>query len=128
MPHVSMQYSSNLEDKVDMAAICRAVKSTMMDTGLFELGAVRVRAIRCDHYAIADELPENAFLAVLMRIGAERSMEEKTRLGETLNAALIDALKPLFATQHFALSIDIMENNPALSWKQNTIHARLRKS
>lgn len=127
MPHVSMEYSSNLEDKVDMAAVCRVAKRAMMETGLFDLGAVRVRAIRCDHHAIADEVPENAFLAVLARIGAGRSMEEKARVGETLNAALIDALNPLFATPHFALSIDILENNPALSWKQNTIHARLRK-
>jgi 5-carboxymethyl-2-hydroxymuconate isomerase len=127
VPHISMEYSSNLEHKIDLAVICRVAKSAMMETGLFELGAVRVRAIRCEHFAIADELPENTFLAVLVRIGAGRSMEEKARVGETLNAALIDALKPLFATPHFALSLDILENNPTLSWKQNTIHARLRK-
>jgi 5-carboxymethyl-2-hydroxymuconate isomerase len=128
MPHVSMEYSANLENRVDMTAICKVAKRAMMATGLFELGAVRVRAIRCENYAIADEMMKNAFLAVLVRIGAGRTMDEKTRLGEALNAALIDAFASLLETPHFALSIDLFENDPALSWKRNTIHARLRKA
>lgn len=128
MPHVTMEYSANLENRADVAALCRLAKTSMMETGLFELGAVRVRAVRCDHYAIADEIPENAFLAVLVRIGAGRTLEEKRRVGETLNSALAAALSPLFETPHFALSVDLVENDPALSWKKNAIHARLRKA
>lgn len=128
MPHVTMEYSANLEAKADIAALCRIAKAAMMESGLFELGAVRVRAVRCEHYAIADELPENAFLAVLIRIGAGRSLDEKKRVGETLNAALTAALANLFEKPNFALSIDLVENDPALSWKKNAIHARLRKA
>ncbi len=126
MPHLTMEYSANLEAKADIAALCRSAKAAMMDTGLFELGAVRVRALRCENYAIADEAPENAFLAVLIRIGAGRTLEEKKRVGETLHSTLSQVLAPLFATPHFALSIDLFENDPALSWKKNAIHARLR--
>lgn len=126
MPHVTMEYSANLEAVTDIAALCRLAKSALMETALFELGAVRVRAIRCEHYAIADELPENAFLSVLARIGAGRSLDEKRRVGEALNTALSQALAPLFERPHFALSVDLVENDPALSWKKNAIHARLR--
>lgn len=128
MPHVTMEYSANLERCTDVAVLCRVAKAAMMATGLFELGAVRVRAVRCGHYAIADELPENAFLAVLVRIGAGRSAADKKRVGEALNATLLTALEPLFATPHFALSVDLIENDPAYSWKNNAIHARLRKA
>jgi 5-carboxymethyl-2-hydroxymuconate isomerase len=127
LPHVTLEYSSNLEAKMDVSAICRLAKATMMQSGLFELGAVRVRAIRCDDYAIADELPENAFLAVLVRIGSGRTLDEKKHVGEALNVALSSALASLFETPHFALSIDLVENDPVLSWKKNAIHARLRK-
>ena len=126
MPHVTMEYSANLEALTDIAALCRLAKTAMMETGLFELGAVRVRAVRCEHYAVADELPENAFLAVLVRIGAGRTLNEKKQVGEALNTALTQALAPLFDKPHFALSVDIVENDPALSWKNNAIHARLR--
>ena len=128
MPHVTMEYSANLETRINIAALCRAAKAAMMETGLFELGAVRIRAVRCEHYAIADELPENAFLAVLVRIGAGRTLEEKRNVGETLNLVLADALASLFETPHFALSVDLIENDSALSWKKNAIHARLRKA
>jgi 5-carboxymethyl-2-hydroxymuconate isomerase len=126
LPHVTMEYSANLEALADIALICRLAKSAMMETGLFELGAVRVRAVRCEAYAIADELPENAFLAVLVRIGAGRTIDEKKRVGEALNAVLTQALTRLLDRPHFALSVDIVENDPALSWKKNAIHARLR--
>jgi 5-carboxymethyl-2-hydroxymuconate isomerase len=126
MPHVTMEYSANLDKHVQMSSLCKIAKAAMMETGLFELGAVRVRALRCEAYAIADELPENAFLAVLVRIGAGRSDADKKRCGETLFAALTFALAEQFASPHFALSLDIIENDPALSWKKNTIHTRLR--
>lgn len=128
MPHVTMEYSANLEAKTDIAALCGLAKAAMMQTDLFELGAVRVRAVECEYYAIADELPDNAFLAVLVRLGAGRTLEEKKRVGESLNNALSAALMPMFDTPHFALSIDLVENDPALSWKTNAIHARLRKA
>lgn len=126
MPHVTMEFSANLESRTDVGALCRVAHSAMLETGLFELGAVRVRAVKCDRYAIADQHPDNAFLAVLVRIGAGRSPDEKKRAGETLNRRLKDALQPLLATPHFALSIDWIENDPAYSWKSNAIHARLR--
>lgn len=126
MPHVTMEYSANLAAKADITALCRVAKAAMLESGLFEIGAVRVRAVRCDAYAIADEHPDNAFLAVLVRIGAGRTAEDKKRAGETLNRRLKDALASVLATPHFALSIDWTENDPAFSWKTNAIHARLR--
>lgn len=48
MPHFTMEYSSNLDGTVDFDGLCRAVHETILDTGLFELGAVRVRAFRAE--------------------------------------------------------------------------------
>ena len=95
-------------------------------SGLFEVGAVRVRALRADHYAIADRLPENGFVDLNLRIGKGRSAEEKKRTGEALFAAATTALAPLLETPHFALSLEIREIDAELSWKKNAIHPRLR--
>ncbi|MBI4046145.1 MAG: 5-carboxymethyl-2-hydroxymuconate isomerase, partial [Devosia nanyangense] len=40
--------------------------------------------------------------------------------------AVGDYLAPLFDTPHFALSLEIREIHPDLSWKKNAIHPRLR--
>jgi 5-carboxymethyl-2-hydroxymuconate isomerase len=128
MPHFTMDYSSNLDGKVDFDALCRVVHAEILKTGLFETGAVRVRAIRCDAYAIADLLTENAFIDMSFRIGEGRSENDKRRTGEAIFNAVTQHLDPLFQTPHFALTLEIREIDPALSWKKNAIHPRLRKT
>jgi 5-carboxymethyl-2-hydroxymuconate isomerase len=126
MPHLTIEYSANLSARADLDALCRTLHQAMLDTGLFELGAIRVRALECAHYAVADLLPENAFAALYLRIGAGRSAEDKTRAGAIIFEAATQALAALFATPHFALTLEIIEIDAALSWKKNAIHPRLR--
>ena len=126
MPHLTVEYSANLEGRTDLDALCAALLDTVLATGLFKVGAVRVRALRADHYAIADRLPENAFIDLNLRIGKGRSAEEKKRTGEAIFATVTDFLAPLFATPHFALTLEIREIDAELSWKKNAIHPRLR--
>ena len=126
MPHMAIEYSANLDASVDMGELCTLVSRTILDTGLFEPGAVRVRAFRAEAYAIADRLPENGFIDMNFRIGKGRSAEEKKRAGEAIFAAVADYLATLFSTPHFALSLEIREIDAELSWKKNAIHPRLR--
>jgi 5-carboxymethyl-2-hydroxymuconate isomerase len=127
MPHFTMEYSANLDGGVDFAGLCRAVHETIMETGLFELGAVRVRSLSAEAYAIADLLPENAFIDMSFRIGKGRSDEEKRQTGEAIFATVTQFLGYLFETPHFALTLEIREIDPDLSWKKNAIHPRLRQ-
>ena len=126
MPHLTIEYSANLDGRADIGALCETLLNTVLETGLFEIGAVRVRALRADHYAIADRLAENAFVDLNFRIGKGRTTEEKKRTGEAILAAAADILGPLFETPHFALSLEIREIDAELSWKKNAIHPRLR--
>ncbi len=127
MPHFAIEYSANLDGKVDFDALCARVLDTILATGLFEIGAVRVRAFRADAYAIADKLPENAFIDMSFRIGIGRSADEKKRAGERIFAVVTEELSDFFDTPHFALSLEIREIDPGLSWKKNAIHPRLRQ-
>ena len=81
MPHLAVEYSANLEGQSDMAALCNSLHTTMMASGLFELGAVRVRARPCPHYAVADMLAENAFADMILRIGTGRGAATISGLG-----------------------------------------------
>ena len=126
LPHMVIDYSANLNARVDMTELCALVSRTILETGLFEPGAVRVRAFRADAYAIADRLPENGFIDLNFRIGKGRTDEEKKRTGEAIFAAVSEHLASLFTTPHFALSLEIREIDAELSWKKNAIHPRLR--
>lgn len=127
MPHLTMEYSANLDERVDMSRVCNRLHETLLDTGYFELGAVRVRAIRCEHYSVADLLPENAFIDASLRIGTGRSEADRQSMGEALFACLQEELATLFETPHFALSLEVREIAKAFSWKKNAIHPRLRQ-
>jgi 5-carboxymethyl-2-hydroxymuconate isomerase len=126
MPHLTVEYSANLESRTDLDALCDSLLDAVLATGLFEVGAVRVRALRADHFAIADRHPENGFIDLSFRIGAGRSPEDRKRAGEAVFAAASAALAPLFETPHFALSLEIREIDAELSWRKNAIHPRLR--
>ena len=54
MPHFTIEYSANLDGRIDMAEVVEVVRNAAVESGIFPLGGIRVRAIRCEHYAIAD--------------------------------------------------------------------------
>jgi 5-carboxymethyl-2-hydroxymuconate isomerase len=126
MPHITIEHSANLDGRVDMQAFCRVLLKSALATGVFETGAVRVRAIRCDHYAIADEAPENGFIDVSLRLAAGRDLALRKSVGDALFMAMTEFLAPEFAAKHFALSFEVREIDPKLSYKKNAIHDRLR--
>lgn len=126
MPHLTVEHSGNLDRRVDMARFCAVLRDEVLATGLFELGAVRVRALRCEAFAVADALAANAFIDMTLRVGAGRSESEKKAAGDRIFEAASEFLTDLVAEPHFALSMEIREIDPGLSWKQNTMHARLR--
>lgn len=127
MPHLTIEHSANLAQKSDLKALCNHLRDVMLDTGVFPHGGIRVRCLACEHVAIADGHPDNAFAAMVIRMGAGRSDEAKKAAGSAIMKAAEVHFAPLLADGYFMLSLDIVENNPALSWKTNTVHARLKQ-
>ncbi len=126
MPHFTFEYSRNLADRLDIQGLCDATLAAALETGMFETGGIRVRAIACDHYAIADRMAENAFLHLTVRIGSGRSPPDVRQAGEKVFEAVASYSAALFDTPHFALSMELKEIDPDLNWKRNSIHSRLR--
>lgn len=132
MPHLTLEYSSNLADEPSMAQLCRELAGTLAaqrdnDRPVFPLGGIRVRALRCDQYCIADgRAHDAAFLHGNLKIAAGRSEAVKRAAGD----ALFDVVKTYFAAhferQGLALSLEINEFSEAGTWKHNSLHARLK--
>jgi len=126
MPHFTLQYSANLDAHVDIAKVVEVVRKAATETGIFPLGGIRVRAIRCEHYAIADGNPDFAFLDMLLRLGEGRDLKTRKQAGEHIFRALSVYLDPVFASCKFALSFDMQINERETSWKRNNIHEALK--
>ena len=126
MPHFTIEYSANLDARVEMAEIVELVRKTAVETGIFPLGGIRVRAFKCEHYAIADGNPRHGFLAMVLRLGEGRDLAARKKAGEHVFRALSDHLDPVFAGSKFALSFDMQINDKETSWKRNNIHDALK--
>ncbi|TWA99567.1 5-carboxymethyl-2-hydroxymuconate Delta-isomerase [Bradyrhizobium stylosanthis] len=126
MPHFTIEYSANLDGRLDIGAVCEVVRKAAVETGIFPLGGIRVRAIRCEHYAIADARNDYGFLDMVLRIGEGRDLPTRQKAGEHVFKALSKHLDPVFAASKFALSFDMQINDKDTSWKRNNIHDALK--
>src|SRR6185312_2747919 len=120
MPHFTIEYSANMDKVVDV------VRKAAVETGIFPLGGIRVRAIKCEHYAIADGNPDLGFLSMVLRLGEGRDLAARKKAGEHIFKALSSHLDPVFAQSKFALSFDMQINDKETSWKRNNIHEALK--
>jgi 5-carboxymethyl-2-hydroxymuconate isomerase len=126
MPHFTIEYSANVGERTDIGAVVELVRRAAVESGIFPVGGIRVRAIRCDHYAIADGSADFGFLAMLLRLGEGRDLAARQAAGEHIFKELANYLEPVFATSLFSLSFDMTINDAATSWKKNNIHDHLK--
>jgi 5-carboxymethyl-2-hydroxymuconate isomerase len=126
MPHFTIEYSANLDGKVDMAKVVEVVRKAAVEAVIFPVGGIRVRAIKCEHYAIADGNPNHAFLDMVLRLGEGRDLATRKKAGEHVFKALSTYLDLVFAQMKFALSFDMQINDKETSFKRNNIHEALK--
>ncbi len=126
MPHFTIEYSANLDGLVDIGEAVEVVRRAAVETGIFPLGGIRVRAVRCEHYAIADGSAHFGFLDMVLRLGEGRDLATRKKAGEHIFKALSAYLDPVFRESKFALSFDMKINDKETSWKRNNIHEALK--
>lgn len=126
MPHFQIDYSANLEDAVDMAALCEAIRAEAATIPAFPMAGIRVRATRVDHYAIADGDPKHGFVDISVRLREGRADDVKQDAITRIFAAAKAALAPAMASHSIALSAEMRDINAALSPKAGTIRNHLR--
>ena len=77
MPHIIIEYSDNLEKRINLEELIEIAHATAVDTEVFPLGGLRVRAARREHYKIADGHPDNGFIHIELKIGPGRDKKTK---------------------------------------------------
>jgi 5-carboxymethyl-2-hydroxymuconate isomerase len=128
MPHVTIEYSANLDGRVDMHALCRSLLKAAAATKMSDLAAIRIRALPCDAYAIADDHERNSFVDVQVRIAEGRDDATKKRLGEALFSALSAALAAELEEPYCAVSLEIREMQREQTWRNNAILSRVKSA
>jgi 5-carboxymethyl-2-hydroxymuconate isomerase len=124
MPHITIEYSANLDDVVDADAAVETIHLAALDHGLPPIDGLRTRAVSRRHYRVADGDPAYAFVAVTARIGPGRDSGEKRSFVE----CLIDAAERAFGTtgpHAIAFSAEVQEIDPEFRINRNHIRTAL---
>lgn len=127
MPHLIVEYSANLEPVLDLDALLDRLHATAIETGMFPLGGIRIRAHRTDRYRIADCAPENAFVHVTAIVGAGRPLDKRETVSATLFDAICEELESIFDTSPVAISFNMREFDSVLNFKKNNLHDYVKR-
>ena len=127
MPHQVIEYSANLESSLRLAELIELLHDTAASLEAFPLAGLRTRAVRRDHYRIADNHPDNAYVHVVLRFARGRPLEVQQDAGKRIFEALCRHLEPIYAQSPLAISFEMQEIDPDRRWKQNNLREYLTK-
>ncbi|MEM5492919.1 5-carboxymethyl-2-hydroxymuconate isomerase [Hoeflea sp. AS16] len=125
MPHFHIDYSANLEERLQIADLLVVIRDAAMETGVFPLAGIRIRATACDHWLIADGNPDHAFLDISIRLRAGRTPEAKKQATQHIFAAAEAFCAEVMETSSFMLSLEMRDIDPELSPKASSIRKHL---
>lgn len=132
MPHLTLEYSSNLAADGDIAGLMPKLARCLVEhradgKPVYPIGGVRVRAYETRDYCVADGSPDIGFVHASLKVGSGRSAETLKATGDALFAILKAHFAAPYEKQGLALSLEVGEFSEAGTWKHNNLHARFNR-
>ncbi|WP_027256664.1 MULTISPECIES: 5-carboxymethyl-2-hydroxymuconate Delta-isomerase [Leisingera] len=128
MPHITLDYSANMEARTDIAALCRHLRQAAAETGVFPLAGLRVRAFAASHVSIADGEEQHGYIDISIRLRAGRDLSTRKRAAQMVFDAAQAFLAPAMQQHSIALSLEMRDIDPELSPKCGTIRDHMQKA
>lgn len=127
MPHFTVEHSANVEEWIDLDELCDTIRRAAIDTGVFSMPGIRVRTIRCNHYAIADGGDEHGFVDIMARVREGRPFKVREQAVNDIYSAVEEFLESCLKKHSFSLSMEMQHINDALSPKTSSIREHLAR-
>lgn len=128
MPHIWVEYSTNLEDSVDVPVLLKTVQDALIDDGsIFPFAGARTRGVPVANYLIVDGHPDNAFVHVLLRVAAGRSEADRKAGGSRVFEAVRSLLAEVSASRPLGISVQMEEADVAVNFKTSNYREYLNQ-
>ena len=128
MPHVTIQYTANLDPEAKIDALCASLAEVICaqrdgeGQRLFPIGGTRVLAYPACAFAVADSAPDRAFVYLNVRIAPGREPARVKATGEALITAVRSHFEALLASRPLGITLQIDEGAPAFDVKHSNLH------
>ena len=128
MPHFQIEYSANIEDVVDISALCDTIRTSAAKVQAFPIAGIRVRAVRVEHFAIADGNPKHGFIDLSIRLREGRPDNVKLDALNVIFSALKNFTANAMETRSIALSAEMRDIDNVLSAKFGNTRDHMKDS
>ncbi|GAB2642991.1 5-carboxymethyl-2-hydroxymuconate Delta-isomerase [Vibrio panuliri] len=88
MPHLVMEYSNSVEERVNIQRLLEDLHQAAIQSGLFDAPSLKSRARRYHDWLIGDEADSVDFIHITFELLDGRSAEQKRELSRMLMAVL----------------------------------------
>ena len=119
MPHIIVEYSSNLEDCLAIDQLLRSIHQAALTHPTIPLAGLRTRAERRENYLIADGNSRHIFIAILVRLNADRGDGPMIEVRDLVTDACRGVLSDLETEIPIALSVEVQGINSKLRINEN---------
>lgn len=110
MAHFIYEYSANLpEELLNLSGLMEKMHQCAAGTNVFPVSGMRSRALRCDHFHLADGDPAKGFIHLSMKVGTGRTLAVRKECGQLLFDTLVKHLQPLLDNMPLAISFEMRE-------------------
>ena len=110
MPQITLEHSPHF-DGTDWRALALQIHQLCVDVVGATTQACKTRIVRCDDLIIADGDPAQAMVHCDLRILTGRTQEQKTALGEAVQAALLAGVKPYDGPAQISVEIGNLDKD-----------------
>ena len=126
MPHLTLEYTANLE--FDIQLLLTRLHEELVATGAVNLKGIKSRAICNTDYRIADGDPNYAFVHVNLLIREGRPLEIQKEAAQRVMEVLKTTFGQRFESGHLSLSVDIKEMREGIALTYHNISDRGKQS
>ncbi|UUM30818.1 5-carboxymethyl-2-hydroxymuconate Delta-isomerase [Vibrio japonicus] len=88
MPNLVMEYSNSVDERVNVQGLLEDLHKVVLHSGLFDVGSVKSRALRCNDWLIGEEGDSVDFIHISFELLDGRTQEQKRELSRQLMAEL----------------------------------------
>lgn len=107
MPHLTLEYSSNVTQEVDFQALFLELHQMVAEHGETLVANCKSRAYRSDDYLVAGGEPGAAFVHLAIRFFAGKPLEARQRLGRESLELLEAYYGPSLAALALQITVEI---------------------
>ena len=111
MPHCILEYSSNINNKINLKKLLNDINTMLAGTGVFNLMDIKSRAIEHDLYVVADGDPNRAFAALTINIFSGRPDDVKANIAESALQLLKDAFNTTLQEKKCDITVQVGDIN-----------------